>query len=241
MEPATISPRADGPGEGGGSADSGGGIASLSPVSRFLVAAAVSVAVVASAVHLGAVFLHVAPANTVSKQYDAAVDDYVYPEFEQNWKLFAPNPLQQNVAVHARAEVLLGDGRRTTTGWVDLTAEDFRAVRHNPAPSHINQNELRRAWDFYVNSHDEENRPNGTRGELSSQYVKNIVCGRLGPRLNGGEVVRIQVRSAATPVASPKWSSEKVSTQTAYRVLPWWTVEPEDFGTAAPAAGEDAR
>ena len=56
------------------------------------------------------VFLHVAPSNTVTKQHGTAIDDWIYPEFEQNWKLFAPNPLQQNIAVQVRAEVRTADG-----------------------------------------------------------------------------------------------------------------------------------
>ena len=62
------------------------------------------------------------------------IDDYVYPEFEQNWKLFAPNPLQQNIAVQARAEIANDDGTAKTTGWFDLSAQDGEAIDHNLAP-----------------------------------------------------------------------------------------------------------
>lgn len=41
---------------------------------------------------LGALFLHAAPANALSQEYRQELDAVVYPEFEQNWKLFAPNP-----------------------------------------------------------------------------------------------------------------------------------------------------
>ena len=87
------------------------GIAALSL--PYQVAAAVSLALIAvlAGVHLAMVFLHVAPSNTATKQYGKAVDGWVYPEFEQNWKLFAPNPLQQNIAVQVRAEVATSDGR----------------------------------------------------------------------------------------------------------------------------------
>ena len=81
------------------------GVAALSL--RYQVGAALAVAVVAVAalVHLGMVFLHVAPSNTVTKQHGKAIDEWIYPEFEQNWKLFAPNPLQQNIEVQVRADV----------------------------------------------------------------------------------------------------------------------------------------
>jgi len=115
---------------------------------RYQIGAALAVAVVAVAalVHLGMVFLHVAPSNTLTKQHGKAIDEWIYPEFEQNWKLFAPNPLQQNIAVQVRADVRTADGTTRTTGWYDLSAEDGAAIDGNPLPSHTQQNEVRRAW-----------------------------------------------------------------------------------------------
>ncbi len=205
------------------------GTAGLSLTSRIVLALAVAGVAVGVAVHCAMVFLHVAPQNTLSQEHAAAVNDYIYPEFEQNWKLFAPNPLQQNSDVQARAQVRLPDGTSQITGWVDLTAMDVAAIRHNPLPSHTQQNELRRAWSFYTDSHDDQNRAVGVRGDLSEAYVRRIVAHRFGPRLNGGVVERVQVRSATSNVAAPPWSSEKIDTRTNYRVLPWWAVSDEDF------------
>ncbi|MGH3309728.1 MAG: DUF5819 family protein [Streptomyces sp.] len=207
----------------------GTGPAVLSLPARVVVGIAVAVVAVAVAVHVAMVFLHVAPANTLSKQYGQGVDDYVYPEFEQNWKLFAPNPLQQNIAVHARARVATDDGGTETTGWVNLSAMDGEAIKHNLAPSHTQQNELRRAWEFLTSSHDRKNKPVGLRGDLSEQYVKRIVMHRFGPELNGGTVERIQVRSATSVVAPPSWSGEKNDAKTQYRVLPWWQIGSADL------------
>lgn len=198
------------------------GLVALSWPGRVVVAIAVAVVAVAVVVHMAMVFLHVAPANTLSKQQDATIDAYVYPEFEQNWKLFAPNPLQQNIAVQARARVAHEDGHSETTDWIDLSAQDGERIRGNPFPSHTAQNELRRAWDFYVGSHDTDNQPTGTRGRLAKVYVGRIVLDRFGTEMNGGTVERIQLRSATTRVTAPQWSDERYDTETEYRVLPWW-------------------
>ncbi|MGW7519671.1 DUF5819 family protein [Streptomyces sp. NPDC054796] len=206
----------------------GAGVAALSVPGRVIVAIAVAVVAVTVAYHILMVFLHVAPENTATRQHGQAVDDYVYPEFEQNWKLFAPNPLQQNIAVHARARIAK-DGGTETTGWVNLTAMDGAAIHHNIAPSHTQQNELRRAWEFFNNSHDGKGKPVGLRGELSEKYIKRIVMGRFGTELNGGTVEGIQVRSAVTPVAPPPWSAEKTDNKTDYQVKPWWPVASEDI------------
>ncbi|MFI9808230.1 DUF5819 family protein [Streptomyces sp. NPDC052301] len=216
---------------GEGSAAPRTGVAALSP--RYQVGAALALAVVgvAACVHLLMVFLSLAPANTVSKQHGKAVEEWVYPEFEQNWKLFAPNPLQQNIAVQVRAEVRMKDGTVRTTGWTDLSAQDGAAIDGNLVPSHTQQNELRRAWDFFVATHTPDNRPVGMRGALSEQYVRRIVVMRLDrtdPTSRAGTVQRVQVRSSTTNVQPPKWSRERVSDKPVYRVLPWWSVPADE-------------
>ncbi|MFF0680349.1 DUF5819 family protein [Streptomyces tendae] len=220
------------------------GVAALSP--RYQVGAVVALAVVAVAVcaHIGAVFLHLAPSNTLTKQHGDVVDEWVFPEFEQNWKLFAPNPLQQNVSVQVRAEVSTAGGEIRTTGWYDLSAEDGRAIDGNPLPSHTQQNELRRAWDFFVASHDSDDRPVGLRGTLSESYLRRIALLRLdrdGAAGPGGVVERVQYRSRTTNVEPPPWSGEKVSDRPTVRELPWWSVSAETRGTKSGQAGQAAR
>ncbi|WP_219089620.1 DUF5819 family protein [Streptomyces sp. JJ38] len=213
--------------------DAAGGVISLPLASKLVLIAAAAVLAVVVAAHLAAVFLHVAPSNTVSRQHDETLDEYIYPEFEQNWRLFAPNPLQQNIAVHARAEIRDEDGTLRRTGWVDLTAIDAENIRGNPFPSHTDQNELRRAWDFFKGSHDDDNQPTGPRGEMSETYLKRIAMLRLGDRLDVDRVTKLQLRSARTTVERPEWSNESVDTSTRYRVLPWWPVASADIPEAA--------
>ncbi|MFD7733350.1 DUF5819 family protein [Kitasatospora phosalacinea] len=177
---------------------------------------------------LGALFLHVAPANSVSKEYRAQVDWVVYPEFEQNWKLFAPDPLQRNVAVDARVQTVGADGTVVTGEWHGLTAEDWAAVRHDPAPSHLDQNLLRRAWDFYESTHGEgdvQAAPD-SRGQLAERYLERIALQRIGT--GGGRVIQVQLRATVTAVAPPAWSPEQVDTAPHERELPWWPVREED-------------
>lgn len=208
------------------------GVAALSLPYQVGAALAVAVVAVAALVHLGMVFLHVAPSNTVTKQHGKAIDEWIYPEFEQNWKLFAPNPLQQNIQVQVRADIRTAAGATRTTGWYDLSAEDGAAIDSNLLPSHTEQNELRRAWDFLTATHDAANKAIGVRGTLAETYLRRIVVLRLGrddAAGAGGTVQRVQVRSVTTNVPPPEWSDEQVSTTPQYRTLPWWTV-PADEG-----------
>jgi hypothetical protein len=219
------------------------GIAALSVPFQIAAALALAVVAVAACAHLGMVFLHVAPSNTVTKQHGRAIDEWVYPEFEQNWKLFAPNPLQQNIAVQVRAEVRTADGDVRTTGWYDLSALDGAAIDGNLLPSHTQQNELRRAWDFFVATHDNQNRPSGLRGALSERYLRRIVVLRLDREQAGGRgaVVRqVQVRSRTTNVPPPKWSQEQVSDKPIVRQLPWWLVSETDRAAGTRPTGSTA-
>ncbi|MFF3407104.1 DUF5819 family protein [Streptomyces sp. NPDC002742] len=207
------------------------GLAALSLPYQIAAALALAVVAVVSLVHLGMVFLHVAPSNTVTKQHGQAIDEWIYPEFEQNWKLFAPNPLQQDIAVQVRALVRTADGTSRETGWYDLSALDGAAIDGNPLPSHTEQNELRRAWDFYAVTHDGENRPAGPRGDLSERYLRRIGVLRLDREHAGGEggvIERVQFRSLTTDVPPPAWSDEKVSGRPVVRELPWWAVPESD-------------
>ncbi|MFH8465131.1 DUF5819 family protein [Streptomyces sp. NPDC017991] len=221
------------------------GIAALSLPFQISAALAFALVAVVACVHLGMVFLHVAPSNTVTKQHGQAIDEWIYPEFEQNWKLFAPNPLQQNIAVQVRAEVKDVDGAIRTTRWYDLSALDGRVIDGNLLPSHTQQNELRRAWDFFAATHDNSNRPNGLRGDLSERYLRRIAVLRLDREGAGGRgaVVRqVQVRSRTTNVPPPEWSQEQVSDKPVLRQLPWWPVSDTDraAGTRPAVSAESA-
>ncbi|MFF8367660.1 MULTISPECIES: DUF5819 family protein [Streptomyces] len=210
-------------------------LAALSLPSRIVIGVAACAVAVIVAIHLAMMFLHVAPSNTLSKQQGALISEYVYPEYEQNWKLFAPNPLQQNIAVQVRAQLRTEDGTARTTGWTDLTARDGRAILHNPMPSHTQQNQLRRGWELFVNSHNAQNRPLGLRGEMAERYIRRIVMVRLSEEWTrtGGRIDRIQVRSQTTPVSPPPWSTEKISNRPVYRVLPWWQITAADVPEGA--------
>ncbi|MCG6494691.1 DUF5819 family protein [Kitasatospora sp. A2-31] len=178
---------------------------------------------------LGAVFLHVAPANTLSREYRDEVDGLVYPEFEQNWKLFAPNPLQQNVTLDARVRTVEPGGATRTHDWIGLTARDIAAIRGNPAPSHADQNLLRRAWDFYEGSHNaQDDSLTNPRGKLAEQYLKRIALQRIGRTVEGDRILEIEFRVTTATVPPPDWSGEAAPPAPKVRELPWWPVNDED-------------
>ncbi|MEU3254240.1 DUF5819 family protein [Streptomyces sp. NPDC006997] len=181
-------------------------------------------------VHLALVFLSIAPDNAASAAHRETIDAYVQPEFGQDWKLFAPNPMQRNDAVGVRMRTRSPDGRYHVSDWTNLTAQDIKTVRGNPAPSHLHQNMLRRAWDAYVANHSLKNDiPKGARGKLTGDYLKRVVLQRTGRTWNGGRIISVQVAGRFTLVDPPGWSPEAPSDTTDYRLLPWWPVTEQDY------------
>jgi Family of unknown function (DUF5819) len=198
--------------------------------SRLLLRTAAVTLACAIAWHLGTVFLSNAPANTISQRYQSVINAYVNPEFEQNWQLFAPNPINVNNAVEVRVRALTADGNHPQSAWINLTAQDIAHIRDNPLPSHAEQDLLYAAWDYYTSWHNWPNgRSTGSGGPLSEEYVKRIALQRLGRDWKGSPITAIQVRDASTPIAGPKWTGAQQRPRTSYWTLKWWTVDDADY------------
>jgi hypothetical protein len=213
---------ADGPGTGRPAAGEATGEADTrSPRVRLVTGTIAFGVALLTAVHLGFVFLHVAPENRISREHAARIDDWVYPYFEQNWKLFAPNPLAENVRVQARLRVPAGGGT-TETDWYDLTGQDIAAIRGNPFPSKADQNLLRRAWDYYSATHGADESRVDDRGAVAEEYLRRIVVGRLSglPR-----PVAVQIRVRTIQIGEPGAPAG----QPVYRELAWWETTDDDF------------
>ncbi|OIV38187.1 hypothetical protein BIV57_07005 [Mangrovactinospora gilvigrisea] len=214
--------------------------ASLSRPARAVLGLAGCALLLAAGGHLALTFLAVAPRNAASSKAADAVNDYIYPELEQNWQLFAPNPLARNETVWARATVRTGAGDFRTTPWRDLTAEDVAAIRGNPFPGHLDQNQLRRAWDAYGQSVSGPERGKDAHGVLLTTYLRRVVLQRLQQHVQadadaadaaGDRIIRVQVRGRFALIGPPAWDTARASERGVkpwFRTMPWWDVEPGD-------------
>jgi len=186
--------------------------------SRVLVAGTAAAVALAVLAHLAATFLYNAPSNPVSQRYAKQVDWWMNPLLEQNWRLFAPNPISENVTVQARAS-LAPDGRMT--GWVDLTAQDEAAVQGDPVPGHIAENGLRNAWFGWDDTHDGNGNPTGGNAAVMQGYLLNLVLSRLHGQVDG-RIGSVQIRAITTLIPGPGRTPQQTAPQT--RTLDWWTV-----------------
>ncbi|MEV4923981.1 DUF5819 family protein [Streptomyces roseoverticillatus] len=208
------------------------GPASPVPMSRpagLVIAFAAAACVATVIVHVSMVFLSVAPPNTVSQRYEGRISTWVYPYFEQNWRLFAPDPEGARRRVLARTATTSPDGARQVSGWIDLSAIDASAVRHNAFPSHINQNMLRRAWSAYLDSHGTSDQSDSDRARIIQRYLLNIAAQRAARSHRSFDA--IQLRVITTPIASPVRradGSRSPQPSSDSRYLPWWQVTSHD-------------
>ncbi|WP_425264283.1 DUF5819 family protein [Streptomyces bungoensis] len=179
-------------------------------------------------VHVLLVFLEVAPPNPISRQYSRQVNAWVFPLFEQNWRLFAPDPESVNRQISARTMHTAADGTVQVSGWFDLTAVDTAAVRHEPFPSHTAQNMLRRAWTSYLETHGGDDRQRSQRALMIQRYLRNIAVDRVAARRHGA-FESIQLRVITLPIAAPPAADGPGHVAAAprsadTRYLPWWKV-----------------
>ena len=92
--------------------------------------AAVGGAVLLLVVHFGFTFLHVSPVNPAKVQFERWVTAWTQPVFEQNWKLFAPDPIAVDQGVLVRYQDSAGVGE-----FRDITTPYLLEKHHNLLPT----------------------------------------------------------------------------------------------------------
>jgi hypothetical protein len=177
-------------------------------------------------VHVVFVFFHVAPINSISQRYEEEINGWIFPLFEQDWRLFAPNPESRNTQIWARTAQSSGDEIVQQSDWFDLTAVDNEAVKHNVFPSHTTQNMLRRAWNSYVDAHGSDDQPRSSRAYMMQQYVRDIAVDRITSHRPGTfDAIQLRVEAHPIPLSGARSAgSDAVET----RSLPWWEVTPDE-------------
>ncbi|MDX2542742.1 DUF5819 family protein [Streptomyces sp. WI04-05B] len=219
----------DSGGDRGGTTLPGRGLSKPPPIPlKAGTSAAVALCLATALVHVLLVFLHVAPPNSLSRQYSRQVDAWVFPLFEQNWRLFAPDPESVNRQISARTMHTTPDGGARVSGWFDLSGIDNSAVKHDPFPSHTAQNMLRRAWSSYLETHGGDDRPRSERALMVQRYLTNIAADRITDH-RGGTFESVQLRVITVPIAASaeepgpgSSGAEPKFVETRY--LPWWKV-----------------
>jgi hypothetical protein len=84
------------------------------------------------AFHVTMIQLSNMPLSPLKLQYSDLIEHYVNPLFTQNWLLFAPQPLDEDIALMVRGRFKdPRTGRLQTTRWLNVTEPLIDAVRKN--------------------------------------------------------------------------------------------------------------
>lgn len=187
-------------------------------------------AVAVAVVHMGFTGLFSSPDSSLRNRLAVPMDKWIYPWFEQNWRLFAPNPMSQNLTIETR---VADDCGAHVTPWYNLSAMDDDAVLHNPFPGHTEQNELRRAYiDGYESSHDmtpgANHTPTSSRADMMDQYLVNIALQHIKPLtardgVPSDKIVSIEFRVTITDINGPG----RPETDEAPDIIAWQQVSPQ--------------
>ena len=140
------------------------------------------------------------------------------PVFTQNWQMFAPNPLSEEIDVQARGSVA-GSGQ--VTAWRDLSAADVQATVDNPVPSQVTLNALRNAVLEWLATHDGQGDPTAPNATIAQQYLSNMAVQRLTAQI-GGTYSSIQVRLVFTLLPGTGRTAAQTAPQS--RTLAWWVL-----------------
>jgi hypothetical protein len=79
--------------------------------------------------HMLAVTLAAIPTNPVSDAFDSQLN-YLRPFFGQSWRLFAPNPVDEDKVLLVQGSYLDGDGNLKATPWVNWTSVEQDVIEH---------------------------------------------------------------------------------------------------------------
>jgi hypothetical protein len=82
--------------------------------------------------HIVVTTLYATPATPLRELVpNAAFIAYNYPMFDQNWSVFAPEPISANYELSVRSATLV-DGELVNTEWVNASKTELKLLRHNP-------------------------------------------------------------------------------------------------------------
>ncbi|MEB2300320.1 DUF5819 family protein [Lysinibacillus xylanilyticus] len=73
--------------------------------------------------HFALTAIYVLPLNPVQAKESQLINGYMQPLFTQNWQLFAPNPLSNNVYVFLQAQ----DSNGEDSEWYDLSSQSYKS------------------------------------------------------------------------------------------------------------------
>lgn len=182
------------------------------------------------ALHFAVTFLWNAPANPIKDSVGGQVTGYMRPFFQQNWSLFAPNPVNAEDELLVRAQVADPQtGELRTTDWEQPTRLEWTLVHHNPLPprsSRVTSNLHRRvntAWNALTDEQQEIVARDYTDMADWQPLADDLIASQGGQTSSRvADIVRADrvATGYATQFAKARWGEEVAAVQFQLRRTP---------------------
>ncbi|MBA4495781.1 DUF5819 family protein [Paenactinomyces guangxiensis] len=106
--------------------------------------------------------VYLSPQNYYKQKIESLITAYINPLFKQNWRLFAPNPVNQHKDLQARVRYTDRTGKVRESEWYDISKSLVRGVQTNRFSSQFRLLEYR---DSLISSFLSKNEKNRERAE----------------------------------------------------------------------------
>jgi hypothetical protein len=137
------------------------------------------------------------------------------PYFAQDWKLFAPDPVDANSGVLVRAKVVNASGQERVTPWLDVTSPEFAKMRGHVFPSRIS----RLSIGVYETIGYATMQGDKQRAEA---FARTLIT--LAARAQWGDAVtQVQMRFADAAFPEPSERERSGVSKVETLDFPWWS------------------
>lgn len=118
--------------------------------------------------HFALTALYVLPLNPVKAKEGQLINGYMQPLFTQNWQLFAPDPLSNNIYVFLQAQYSNGE----ESEWYDLSSESYKSNQERRISP--NNRLVRIGTSAFLQSMRKDETLEKLKGKISEEKIKAL-------------------------------------------------------------------
>jgi len=187
--------------------------------------------------HFSMTLLYVAPRNLISARADKAINSYMLPYFDQDWRLFAPDPAKTDPHILVHAKVVDVNQQEQVTPWLDITSSELTRVRGHWFPDRVsrlsakvagNLTEAAERHEQFESDQQQEpaNLQEAPRKKLDEAFARALAT-RAARAQWGERVAEVQIRLVGHIPPPPAFSEAQDASnpEVIQHDLPWWVVD----------------
>jgi hypothetical protein len=189
------------------------------------------------ALHFVMTFLYVAPRNPISAGADKSISSYILPYFDQDWKLFAPDPVKTDPHMLVRAKVVDAKGQQQVTSWLDITRPELARVKGHLFPDRVSRLSAKVAESLFEAAERQEQAaadqqqqalpPEQARHGNPDEAFARVLATRAARAQWGKQVIEVQIRLDGHIPASPPFygPQDAADAKVIQHHMPWSPAE----------------